>query len=315
MHRVDDVVAQLQSLGMSGYEAKAYLALISAGEALNGYEVAKRSGVPRSTVYEILGKLTARSAAYEVKGDGGATSYVPVPPSMLLSRIRRETEASLDGLEHALRHVTTPRTSHLTHTLNTRRQLIERCQDLIGAAEETLLLFVGPVEYREFTPLLRQAEQRGVRVEIVYASMDEPDEQIGYTVLHRISSEEELRASFGCQLLIVGMDDEQVVIGGLLDDEAWGVFADDPAIVLVATAHVRYELRIQLVLHKLGIEREAREVFTTDPDVQQFRTPGRAAAMLRRLTSPALTVEPSREPLRATGALSRRGTAIEETAS
>src|SRR5262249_33872361 len=43
-------IERLQELGMSGYEAKAYIALVAAGEPLNGYEVAKRSGVPRSTV-------------------------------------------------------------------------------------------------------------------------------------------------------------------------------------------------------------------------------------------------------------------------
>ncbi len=56
------VIEELQHLGMSGYEAKAYVALVAAGTPLNGYEVAKHSGVPRSTVYETLGKLVGRGA-------------------------------------------------------------------------------------------------------------------------------------------------------------------------------------------------------------------------------------------------------------
>ncbi|WP_155058226.1 TrmB family transcriptional regulator [Streptomyces blattellae] len=302
---VDDLIAQLQFVGMTGYEAKAYIALISAGEALNGYEVAKRSGVPRSTVYEVLGKLKARNAAYEVKGDGDATAYVPMPPTMLLSRIRRETEASLDSLEHSLRHVTTQQTTHLTHPLSGRKQLIERCEDLIGAAQQSLLLFAWPTEYEELAPLLRRAADKGIRVEMVYSSMTQPEEPVGYSVLHRTANDEESLASLGCRLLIVGMDNEQVVIGGLVEDEAWGVFADDPAIVLVATELLRYELSMQLVLAKLGVEEKARDVFTTDPEVQRFRTPGRAAALLQRLNQTAFAVEPSREPLRPAG--SRRG--------
>jgi len=47
-------LAQLQQLGLSGYEGKAYLSLLAAPEALNGYELAKASGVPRSTVYEVI---------------------------------------------------------------------------------------------------------------------------------------------------------------------------------------------------------------------------------------------------------------------
>ncbi|MFD2351428.1 TrmB family transcriptional regulator [Nonomuraea ferruginea] len=74
------MIEELQRLGMSGYEAKAYVALVAAGAPLNGYEVAKRSGVPRSTVYETLGKLVGRGAAYEVRlGDAGV-GYISLPP-------------------------------------------------------------------------------------------------------------------------------------------------------------------------------------------------------------------------------------------
>ena len=95
----EQVVERLQQLGLSGYEAKAYTALVQAGEPLNGYEVAKRSGVPRSTVYEVLGKLVARSAAYELANDGGAVEYVPLSPAMLLSRFRLEMDDVVSTLE------------------------------------------------------------------------------------------------------------------------------------------------------------------------------------------------------------------------
>ena len=68
--------------GMPGYEAKAYLALLTAGEPMNGYEVAKVSGVPRSTVYETLGKLVARGAVFEVAATNGRVSPTsPCPPT------------------------------------------------------------------------------------------------------------------------------------------------------------------------------------------------------------------------------------------
>src|SRR5690242_1886984 len=93
------VIEELQHLGMSGYEAKAYVALVSAGRPLNGYEVAKFSGVPRSTVYETLAKLVGRGAAYEVKGSDANTDYLPLPPASLLGRMRREFDSSVEKLE------------------------------------------------------------------------------------------------------------------------------------------------------------------------------------------------------------------------
>jgi hypothetical protein len=89
------VIEELQHLGMSGYEAKAYVALVAAGTPLNGYEVAKHSGVPRSTVYETLGKLVGRGAAYEVRAGEASVGYISLPPNALLDRMRRSTRCAL----------------------------------------------------------------------------------------------------------------------------------------------------------------------------------------------------------------------------
>src|SRR4051812_20801461 len=96
------VVEQLQQLGLSGYEAKAYVALITAGRPLNGYEVAKLSGVPRSTVYETLGKLVARGAAFEVRAEADALAYLALPAESLLARMRRDFEQRMSQLDEAL---------------------------------------------------------------------------------------------------------------------------------------------------------------------------------------------------------------------
>src|SRR5919199_4325836 len=98
----DKVLQELQKLGMSGYEAKAYVAMVSAEEALTGYEVAKLSGVPRSTVYETLAKLIARGAAFETRGDNGPPTYLPLPTDALVSRLRRDFDESLESLTDTL---------------------------------------------------------------------------------------------------------------------------------------------------------------------------------------------------------------------
>ena len=105
------VIEELQHLGMSGYEAKAYVALVAAGTPLNGYEVAKHSGVPRSTVYETLGKLVGRGAAYEVRAGEASVGYISLPPNALLDRMRREFDRSIDTLRSALPEVASHRRS------------------------------------------------------------------------------------------------------------------------------------------------------------------------------------------------------------
>jgi sugar-specific transcriptional regulator TrmB len=58
----DQLLPNLVKLGFSEYEAKAYIALLGKNP-VSGYELAKQSGVPRSMIYEVAGKLTARGAA------------------------------------------------------------------------------------------------------------------------------------------------------------------------------------------------------------------------------------------------------------
>src|ERR1700742_1023108 len=140
------VIAELQRLGMSGYEAKAYVALVAAGSPLNGYEVAKRSGVPRSTVYETLAKLVGRGAAYEVRAGEASVGYISLPPASLLDRLRREFDQSMDTLRAELPQVASPPQVRLIHNLADRASLLARAEDVVAAARKDVFPAGGPVE-------------------------------------------------------------------------------------------------------------------------------------------------------------------------
>ncbi|MEI2690522.1 MAG: helix-turn-helix domain-containing protein [Anaerolineae bacterium] len=59
-----DLLAKLAELGFTEYEAKVYLALLDDYPA-SGYQISKTAGVPRSMVYEALGRLKLRGAVLE----------------------------------------------------------------------------------------------------------------------------------------------------------------------------------------------------------------------------------------------------------
>src|SRR5699024_8040095 len=68
----------LQALGFSEYEARAYVALLGETD-LNGYEVAKASGMPRANVYPVLERLVSRRAARRIETRAGRR-YAAIPP-------------------------------------------------------------------------------------------------------------------------------------------------------------------------------------------------------------------------------------------
>jgi EmrB/QacA subfamily drug resistance transporter len=243
---VQEVIEQLQRIGMSGYEAKAYIALVAAGGPLNGYEVAKRSGVPRSTVYETLSKLVARAATFEVRGLTSGVEYLPLPPAALLGRTQEETEDAVGKLRKMLATVAVERTTHFTHSLAERQEALRRCQDLCVGAQNELLLLAWPDELGEMTQALRRAHSAGVNVNVL--CFGETDEPVGRVQTHVMAPPKDVFESLGCRLLVLVADLEQVVIAGFVDDEAWGILTDDPAVVAVASEFVHFDMAVQVEL-------------------------------------------------------------------
>lgn len=279
------VIEELQRLGMSGYEAKSYVALVAAGTPLNGYEVAKRSGVPRSTVYETLAKLVGRGAAYEVRAGESSVGYISLPPTALLDRMRREFDQSIDTLRDALPGIASPPQVRLVHNLSDRASLLARSEDVVAAARKDLFLSGWPAEIDTLKPLVRRAEAEGVDVSVVTFG-DDPD-PVGHSTPHRFSTPEVVLENLGCRLLVVSADREQAVIGGIVDNgsgggDAWGVFTDDPAVVLVAVEYVRHDIAMHLIAEKFAPE-DFESFWTTDPNLRRLRADhGAPAALLRR---------------------------------
>ena len=60
---MDKIYDAIQKLGFSQYESKAYIALLQ-NSPVTGYELSKRSGVPRSMIYEVINKLNDKGAIY-----------------------------------------------------------------------------------------------------------------------------------------------------------------------------------------------------------------------------------------------------------
>ena len=275
----EDVIERLRHLGMSGYEAKTYLALVGAGEPLNGYEVAKRSGVPRSTVYETLGKLVARGAAFEVRGSGDAVDYLPLPVKALLSRLSRDYSESLAALDAMLPAIAVPPTVHLIHNLSGAGALLERARDVVAGARRELFLSIWPEEMGGLRDMVVRAAARSVAVtSIAFGDVGEP---VGRTYQHELSTPEVVMENLGCRMLTVVGDRQEAVIGGFTEAGAWGVYTDNPAVVLLAVEYIRHDIATQLMGNHFDAE-QIRQFWQEDPDLNRLRADrGLSAATLR----------------------------------
>lgn len=277
----DRLVNMLREYGMFGYEAKVYLALLSAGQPLNGYEVAKSSGVPRSTVYETLAKLVARGVAFEVNiADSTSVAYLALPAESFIAKLRREFNDNIDSLAEGLPKVSQISQANLVHNIRGRAQVIDRARELIQRAGDDLFISIWAEEASSLENDLRQAVRRGVDVSII--AFGELGYEVGHFYRHTFSSSDQVLARLGARLFVIADDRRSVLIGGAFGDEIWAIWSDDPAVVLVAVELVRHDIAMQVLVNRMG-EETVESFWHTDPVLERLQT-GQGSPGLARQT-------------------------------
>jgi HTH-type transcriptional regulator, sugar sensing transcriptional regulator len=135
-----DLVASLMAVGFTEYEAKVYLELLRESPT-TGYQLSKRAGVPRSMVYEALGRLHARGAVLETQEER-ATLYRPLPPDVLLNIRQQEQERLIGDLRDGLHKIYTAQDEDRLWSISGRRSVLSYAASMIQKATTELLLIL-----------------------------------------------------------------------------------------------------------------------------------------------------------------------------
>jgi sugar-specific transcriptional regulator TrmB len=90
-----ELVERLKRLGLTEYEAKAYLGLLN--DHLNSAaKLSKKTGVPRTKIYETLGSLEAKG--WIMIYSGVPLLFRAVDPRKMLENIKKEQDELLNGI-------------------------------------------------------------------------------------------------------------------------------------------------------------------------------------------------------------------------
>ena len=257
-----DLIDKLVQIGFSEYEAKAYVALLRESPA-TGYQLSKLSGVPRSMIYEVLNKLTARGAAMTLHL-GGSTQYAPVPAGEFLDQLLSEQEELVESLKEDLAHLTSAPNLEYVWNIEGHENIMAKAEEMIGQARERIYLALLPATFPDLRTALAEAIERGARV-VVY-TVDHLDLPGGQVVIAPMSREA-LGQAGGLGLILV-IDGEEVLIGEWLTaTRARASWTSSPLLVFIAEHHLRTDPYLPQVLALLGdqalelIQEEDRELF------------------------------------------------------
>ncbi len=242
---------ELQKLGFSQYECKAYIGLLKHYPA-TGYEISKQTGVPRSMIYEVLGKLMDKGAVHLVPSE--PVKYVPVSATELMNRMRKDFEKSFDFLDRNLNCLEQERQVDVISHIRTDKQILKEISNIIERAEEELWISVWEQQVTELESLIHKKEQDGVHVfSILFGA---PQTKIGTTFHHNYMTPDVVKERMGGQLTVVARDGKEVLIANFSNHStSWAVTTYDPALVLVATEYIRHDIMVEEITQEFGPEK------------------------------------------------------------
>ncbi len=89
----ESLVDQLTALGLSRYEAAAYVGLLGR-QSFSAPQLAIRTGIPRQRIYDVLQSLAAKGLAHERVG--ARRTFVAIPPEQALPALLDERRAAAE---------------------------------------------------------------------------------------------------------------------------------------------------------------------------------------------------------------------------
>ena len=178
----EKVARTLESIGLSSYEARGYVALVAHGFG-SAETIAETARIPRTSAYKVLQSLCNKGFAISTRGR--PTIFKPESPGKVKDRViehLEDTFAKLDLLHEVLRKKGEPQ---LVYTISSKPRVLEKIGELLETASETFMVSTPTFsEIREtLGKKVDQAMARGIKVTVI----TEPGQKIpdGATAVYR----------------------------------------------------------------------------------------------------------------------------------
>lgn len=241
------LLSELVGVGLTRNEALAYVTLLEFEGPATGYEVAQRSGIPRSAVYTVLRRLEQAGGAFCAGAE--PARYVPTEPRQFVAAMRREVSGRLDRVADALGRM--PKRSHPEPIwiLDRYDEVLDRIEAMIRSAERSLHLSLWPREIERLRPALDAAAQRPMH-RVLHSPDHVADPPPGFSCWFGSTATDATKAAWAHKARVV-RDRAEALIGGTEPGAAnRAVCTANPSIVdLAADALV---LDITLLAERTG---------------------------------------------------------------
>jgi sugar-specific transcriptional regulator TrmB len=236
-----DLVAHLQRLGFTQYEARIYVALTRTG-ALNGNEISHASQVPSSKTYETLRKLVAKGAVAGF-ADGEVTKYVALPSAQVLARYRENISSTLDYLEVELARISAYEAEEHVLSIRGEPSVLIQAREAIAMARTEVYISLWSAELPALCSALREAAGRGARIHLMlYGESHEVD----FACVYHHSHAEIVQQRIDGRLLVLVADGLYTVVARFTpSDQVYGFAGSNRALALLAREYLGHDIVLE----------------------------------------------------------------------
>jgi sugar-specific transcriptional regulator TrmB len=245
-----ELLEDLMAIGFTEYEAKVYLALLHENPA-TGYQLGKSAGIPRSMVYEALGRLHVRGAILKSE-EQRTTLYRPLPPDVLLNRYEHEHQHLLRSLREGLQVLYTAPDEDRLWSINGRGPVLSYVTRMIQEAQAELLLVLADPELDALRQSIVEACDRGVIVSTLLTGQ-------GVLNCGRVARHPPLESQLQelADILVAVVDNREALVAST-GPEVTATITNNRHLVLITRQFVWMELFTQRIYTRLGSELLAR---------------------------------------------------------
>jgi HTH-type transcriptional regulator, sugar sensing transcriptional regulator len=225
----NSTVDRLTRLGLTSYEAKAYLALTRRGSA-TAAQVSRLAGVPRQRIYDVLASLVEKGLSSSKPGR--VVKYAATAPELALERLLSDHRQQLTELEQSVdamieelqpafqegQEQTDP--LEYIEVLRDRRAVNERFEELQAGIKREILVFTKPpyaTPAQENVEGLEVVQSHTARSIYEFSALDDPAFTEGVRRFIEAGEDARFVPELPLKLVII---DETIVMFGMEDPVA-----------------------------------------------------------------------------------------------
>lgn len=245
-----DLLADLQALGFSDNEARAYVALLSVPMA-TAYEVSKLAGLPKANCYTILDTLSTKHIVQPVAKS--PTRYRAVDPETLFERISSTVAQRCDRLKTRLIGLARAQDDSYVWSITGKDQIDSKILDMIDTASDHIWIKCSEERLEHYREALRRASQRGVSILLILFGTD--TQKFKFSARDKVYLHEGngLPVGIAPNLMIFTRDFEEALIADLRG-ASQGTHTRARPVVFVSDSLIRHEVYIAEIFEELGDE-------------------------------------------------------------